>query len=323
MVHETPAWRYQTEHSLTLGYGHVHLLPNHVLGQWFCVERESGQVLWDSPVAEADSVVGVSEGVIIATESRMSGPGTYTYGVFAISLETGKLLWTSHFARRSGRGLLEAAANWFGIDTVDYASGVRGSECITAAGRVLDLHSGKELRREPASAGESWPAFWKLKPPGWHLYGRHPVECGSGRILRHGLPGAPKKEGVGPDGTFNCFLSDAQGQPLWSFDLAGTGHHIRGNFFSYRLSDGFVYMVVSDRPQSVPIDPAKPMIVKDNPAHYSLWVLEVDSGNICQKFRLTGEETTNCRLEDIDDRALLLSCGKSALLFNRLPKLRQ
>src|SRR5689334_17848721 len=96
MVHETPAWRYSTQHTITLGHGHVHLMPHHVLGQWFCVERESGRVLWDRKVSEADSVIGVSEGVIIATETRMSGPCTYTYGVFAIALETGEMLWTSH-----------------------------------------------------------------------------------------------------------------------------------------------------------------------------------------------------------------------------------
>ena len=317
MVHETPVWRYQVEHSLSLGYGHVHLLPDHVLGQWFCVQRQSGRMLWDRQVVEADSVIGVSEGVIIATEMRMSGPATYSFGVFAISLETGELLWTSHYAGRGGRALLKAAASWVGIDFSDCATGVRGSECITAAGRVLDLHTGKELRLEAPSAGEKWPSLWTLKSPASELYRRHPVECGSGRVLRHGLPGAPKKEGVGPDGSFNLFLSDAQGRPLWSFDMAATGHRIGGNYFSYRFSDGFVYMVVSDRPQTVPIDPRKPLIVKRNPAHYFLWVLDVETGKICQKVQISEEETTRCNLEDLDDRSVLVSCEKAALLFNR------
>lgn len=323
MVQETPAWSYTAGHSLTLGYGNVQLLPNHVLGQWFCVERESGGALWDRPVAQAESVVGVSEGVIIATESRTSGPGTYTYGVFALSLETGELLWTSHIAKSDRRGLVERIFSALGVDTSDHARGVRGPECITAAGRVLDVHSGKELRRELPAEAVNWPAQWKHNSPAWKLYGRHPVDCGSGLVLRHGLPGAPKKEGVGPDGTFNLFLSDAQGRPLWSFDIAATGHHIRGNYFSYRLSGGFVYMVVSDRPQSVPIDPRKPGMVKDNPAHYFLWVLDTNTGSIRQKIQITEKETTRCRLEDLDDRSALISCGKTVLLFNRLPGPKQ
>jgi hypothetical protein len=320
MVHQEPAWRYKTQHSLTLGYAYVHLLANHVLGQWFCVERDTGRVLWDRPVAEADSVIGVSEGVIVATETKTSGPGTYTYGVFAISLETGELLWTSHIAKRDRRGLVERIFSAIGIDTSDHATGVRGSECITAVGRVLDIHTGKELRRETDTG--DWPAFWKATSPGKTLYGRHPVDCGSDRILRHGVPGAPKKEGGFPDGTFNLFLSDAQGQPLWSFDIASTGHHIRGNYFSYRFRESYVYMIVSDRPQSIPIDPRKPLFVKDNPAQYFLWVLDVGSGNICQKIRITENETTRCNLEDIDERSVLLSCAQSAILFTRQERLK-
>lgn len=318
MVHETPAWRYPTQHTITLGYGYVHLLPNQVLGQWFCVERESGRVLWDRKVSAADSVIGVSEGVIIATETRMSGPGTYTYGVFAVSLDTGELLWTSHTAKGDFRGFAGAVLNWFGIATEDHANGVRGPECITAVGRVLDIHSGKELRR--VSPPEDWPAYWKATSPAKTLYERHPVDCGSGRILRHGLPGTPKKDGSYPDGTFNLFLSDAEGRALWSFDIATTGHHIRGNYFSYRYSNGYLYMMVSDRPQTVPINPRKPLFVKENPAQYFLWVLDVDTGEICQKIRVTDAEATHCRIEDVDDRAVLVSCDRSALLFTRREK---
>jgi outer membrane protein assembly factor BamB len=320
MVHETPAWRYQTQHTITLGYGHVHLLPNHVLGQWFCVEREGGRVLWDRKVSAADSVIGVSEGVVIASETRMSGPCTYTFGVFAVSLDTGELLWTSHTAKGGTRGFAGALLSWFGIANEDHATGVRGSECITAVGRVMDIHTGKEVRR--VTPTEDWPAFWKATSPARALYERHPVDCGSGRILRHGLPGAPKKVGGFPDGTFNLFLSDAEGRALWSFDIANSGYHIRGNYFSYRYSNGCVYMMVSDRPQSVPIDPRKPLFVKDNPAQYFLWVLDVDTGQVCQKIRVTEAEATHCRIEDVDDRAVLVSCDGLALLFTRQEKAR-
>ncbi len=315
MVHESPAWCYQAQHSLTLGYGHVHLLPEHVLGQWFCVERASGRALWDRAVCQADSVLGVSEGVIIASETRMSGPCTYTHGVFAIGLDTGEMLWTSHTSPSDGRGFVGALMKWFGIATEDHAAGVRGSECITGQGRVLDVHTGRELRRE--SPSEDWPAFWKAKSLASNLYSRHPVEIAPGKLLQHGLPEAQKKEGGFPDGTFTLFLSDAQGSPFWSFDLAATGHHIRGNFYSYRYSNGYVYMVVSDRPQSVPVDLKKPMIVKDNPANYFLWTLDAVTGQVCQKIPLTEQPTTHCRLEDLDDGALVVSCGQSAMLFPR------
>ena len=119
-----------------------------------------------------------------------------------------------------------------GVRTADHATCVRGAECFTAVGRVLDIHTGKELRR--VSPPKDWAEFLKATSPAQMLYERRPVDCGSGRILRHGLPGAPKKDGGFPDGTFNLFLTDKGGRVLWSFDISDSGHHIRGNYFSYR-----------------------------------------------------------------------------------------
>jgi hypothetical protein len=323
MVHEPPVWRYQAEHSLIRGYGHVLLLPHHVLGQWFCVERASGRVLWDHPVAEADSVIGVSEGVIIATQTVERGPGCTTYGVYAISLETGDLLWTSHIAKRDRRGLLETIFSAIGVDTSDYAAGVRGSECISAAGRVLDIHSGKELRREPPAKATDWPALWKMKSRELELYRGDPVDCGSGRLLHRGQPGAPKKKGGGPDGVFALFLSDAQGRTLWSFEISTTGHHTHGNYLAFRLIGGFVYILISDWPKPKPGGPNGPLNARDNPAHFFLCILDIDTGEICQEIRITDEETIHCRIEDLDDHSLLISCGKSVVLFNRMSKPQQ
>lgn len=50
--------------------------------------------------------------------------------------------------------------------------------------------------------------------------------------MRHGTPEKPAKHGGFPDGTFALFLSDTLGHPLWSFDLAPTGHFIDGIYFS-------------------------------------------------------------------------------------------
>jgi hypothetical protein len=46
MPAETTLWKFASNESLTQCYGHVHLLPQHVLGQWFCVARDSGKLLW-------------------------------------------------------------------------------------------------------------------------------------------------------------------------------------------------------------------------------------------------------------------------------------
>lgn len=74
--------------------------------------------------------------------------------------------------------------------------------------------------------------MWEDESPGSTLYRRNPVDCGVGRIMRHGTPEKPAKHGGFPDGTFALFLSDTLGHPLWSFDLAPTGHFIDGIYFS-------------------------------------------------------------------------------------------
>ena len=65
----------------------------------------------------------------------------------------------------------------------------------------------------------------------------------------------------------------------------------------------------------MPIDPRQRLIVKDKPAQYFLWLLDVDSGQVCQKVRITEVQTTCCKIEDVDDRGVPVSCIRSALLF--------
>jgi hypothetical protein len=78
-------------------------------------------------------------------------------------------------------------------------------------------------------------------------------------------------------------------------------------------------MVVADRPPLVAKDPKKPGWLVENPALYFLWTLDARTGQIEQKIRLTDEPTTRCRIEDVDEHALLLTCGGSVLCFLRKP----
>jgi outer membrane protein assembly factor BamB len=315
MVTEQPAWRYKPLHSLTLGYDHVYLFPGHVVGQWYCLERGSGKLLWDRPIAKADWVGGVSEGVIIATGTLESGPTLRTSGVFGISLETGKLLWESHDAKPDRRTLWGWILSFLPIVYEDHVYALRGHECLTNCGRVLDVRTGRELRRE--SSKEGWTPFWDDASPARKLYREDAVDCGGGQTLRRGTPGPPAPSGAAPGKAFQLFLKGSEGRVAWTFDLALTGHFIDGNYYSFRYSGGFVYMVVADRPLRLPKDPKKPLIVYENPAHYFLWTLAANTGEIVQKIPLTLEPTTRCRIEDVDEQSLLLTCADSVLCFGR------
>ena len=316
MVHEEPLWTYSPSRPLSIGYGHLHLLPDRVIGQWFCLDRKSGEPLWEGIPCQADDVVGVSEGVIVAQESRASGPTGYTFGAFGISLRTGELLWESHYNRPGRGGLWGRILRLIPIEHIDHAIAVRGSECLTARGRVLDVHTGNRVRYEGSTEG--WrEVVGDDDSPSHRLYCRKPVECGAGKVLRHGTPDKPAKEGGFPDGTFRLFLADAGGNPVWAFDLSNTGHFTKGNYFSYRYAGAWIYIVVSKRPQKAASDSSEP-----NPSHagageYFLWALDVETGQVRQKIWLADMDVKHCSIDDLDDQALLVRSGESAKLFLR------
>ena len=102
MIDPQPRWTHTSRTKLTRAYEFVRLHEDSVLGQWWCLDLDSGRVRWQAPELAPDTIVAVSEGVILATGMRSSGPTTTTAGNWAISLETGELLWTDS----EGVGLL-------------------------------------------------------------------------------------------------------------------------------------------------------------------------------------------------------------------------
>lgn len=62
MIESTPHWTFTARHPFTQSYGHVHLLPGHALGQWFCVDRDTGRLLWERSFTRPDSIRAVADG---------------------------------------------------------------------------------------------------------------------------------------------------------------------------------------------------------------------------------------------------------------------
>src|SRR3954470_22795843 len=148
MIEPDLIWTFGVRQRLTDGYGHVELLPHHVLGQWFCVDRATGRRAWERRFFRPNNVVGIADGVIVASEMRSDGPWTADFGCYGISLESGRLLWTSH------------ADGWWGrfVRMLDFVPGftnelrdapvdVTGCRCTCGSGRVLDVRTGHTVRR--------------------------------------------------------------------------------------------------------------------------------------------------------------------------------
>jgi outer membrane protein assembly factor BamB len=104
MLHDNPAWTATARGRITHGYGRVTLMSGHALGQWVCLERRSGRVLWEHDFERPNSVKGVAGGIVIATENRPVGlMGWSDFDCYALELDTGRLVWTTHPSGGCGR----------------------------------------------------------------------------------------------------------------------------------------------------------------------------------------------------------------------------
>ncbi len=300
MVDLTVRWQYRASHSLTQYYGNVELLPGRVLGQWFCLERSTGQLLWHQNFTAPNTVFAVRDDVIIASETRSDGPRTANFGIYGISLINGKVIWRD--------GDKDFLGNLFGLNLLgETAVEVRDNgEVVTQSGRVLDLKTGNNIRKEKTRADRD------ILPinPGEKLYGLKAVDCGRGKILKLGTPGQPENKDSWNFSTNLClFQEDKGGEIVWEFQLEKRGYFIEGNYFSYRYRPPFVWAIASDKPLYIP-DPQHPkyLVFNQEPKAYFILVLDTNSGEIVKTVPLGGGEVFNsCRLESIDDSNILVS----------------
>lgn len=318
MLETSPRWTFQARYGLTDWYEHVHLLPERVLGQWCCVDRATGKRLWDRRYFRPNAVKGVGDGVIAASEWRSDGPWTDQFGCYGISLETGRLLWTSH-----GRGVWGGLARMldfvpgFTNEFRDSPSHVQENEVICESGRVLDIRTGRDVRRIPQEEVEAARAA-RQKTPADQLFREDQVELPGGQRLakraRDRRPAAPALQD-----DLSLILSH-RGAELWHFGSSSTGYQLDGNFYSYRLQQRYVYLVMSEEVQWVPVSPSQPYCVQANPTIYRLLTLDLASGTIVQDFPVASDKLERCRIEDVDEQGLLVSSGRQLRYFARVAK---
>ena len=95
VTHLELSWHFDARHHLYQWYGRVQIVGGHAVGQWFCVDLDYGRCLWERRLPRANTIRAIADGVIVASEMRSDGPWTADFGVYAIALESGDLLWTS------------------------------------------------------------------------------------------------------------------------------------------------------------------------------------------------------------------------------------
>ena len=323
MVTPTKCWSFATRKQLTQWYGHVHLLKNRVVGQWFALDRTSGASLWEKSFRRANSIFEITDKVILATETRSDGPWTMSFGCAGISIENGDLLW-----RWYGRGLwgnFVELLDWVPGFTNDLRTGfvgARESQCVTARGDVLDIHTGRLLAREADTT--RWKKDFAPQTPAQKIFYGLPVEISEGQWLSlregmlkvHKLPnGVQISEFPQRKLPFGFVLRDSSGRVLWNWGPEETGLNPALNFYGWRLVGKQLLILGGEQPATVPIDPKKPLIVRPNPTKYHLLIVDALTGQVSQRMAVGDERMISCRIEDADDDGFLLSHENKTLFY--------
>jgi hypothetical protein len=316
MVRSSPRWSVTTQRGLTQWYGHVHLLREHALGQWCCVDRGTGRLLWERRLGRPNTIRGVTEGIIIASETRSDGPWTFDFGIYGIELATGAVLWTSHGDGGWGRFLraLDAIPG-FTNELRDSPQHVTGAICRTEKGRLLDVATGHTLRRPP----DQRPTPLEPHCDAHRLFSTGETRLAELGTLLLGAPGRGPVKGWTAEARGRFFLETPDGTTLWQFTVAEHRRFMEWNLGAFRLAGRFIYLVTADRPSTVPRPGARPGVhMRNGPALHELWTLDVESGEVLQRIPLGSAPSHVCRMEDLDDRSLLVSADRVLHLFERL-----
>ena len=116
MLDPSPTWAFESKEPLTKWYGHVHLLADHVVGQWLCVERKSGELLWQTRQHRANTICGFDSGVIVEDYKEPSSIGWKFYNTGIEKdrprVSVGEGLFLRHAQEKGGmqRGVFKIAA---------------------------------------------------------------------------------------------------------------------------------------------------------------------------------------------------------------------
>ncbi len=297
-------WEYSNPRGLTKWYGHVEYYGQYVIGQWFALNANTGSEYWSRRFLRPTTVCDCAHDVIIASETRSDGPWTAGFGIYGIDAKTGKLLWTNHGPGLWGKVLrLLDYVPAFTNEFRDVCKCVVDHCVVTERGRTLDLRTGHKCFSVSIDVSDNY----ERSNPDQKLYDNKSLDIGGDTIT---VDGARTE--------FVISRHDRNGHALWRFAAKDRSLHVDGNYYSYRLHDDRIFIVLGDAPNYVPIKQSKPLHIKPNPANYQLGILDVSSGE-CDLFPLVDAgQRKECRIEAIRNDRLLVSCDGRHLVEYRV-----
>lgn len=303
MIASRPAWTFTSAH----GLGNIRFLGDKVVGTWACLERESGRLIWEKRFDRPNTIIGIGAGIILASETLSLG-ATLVLGCYGISLDTGELLWAHGSGWRGALLRRLDSVPGFANDLRDAPITVIEDKVLCSSGRILRLRDGATISTDKEAAlryAETVPA-----EKAWRLYSGEtvPIDDAGTNLLSARPPGdtVEARWGRAVAGDLVLYGLDNSRKVRWRFSSSALGWHVTGNYYSYRLSGGFVYLIACDGPSTVPIDSDHPSIGKLVSRNYRFAAVDATTGEVCQDFPLGNGELEQFHICAVSPDGLLL-----------------
>jgi hypothetical protein len=206
----------------------------------------------------------------------------------------------------------------FTNDVRDVPAHVVGDECICESGRMLDVRTGRTVRRiapdrvddfkQPPSDHE------RLGETGYRVDAPDKLRIGPDAWLSRRAEGEPAGSVAGQ---FKLHLFRDDGSLAWRFDIANIGCHAASSRYCPGHGDRppVMYLTVSEEPHTLP-HPTRPHCGLPNASRHYLITLDLRSGKVVQQIAMGDGKLTACRIEDADDTGLLISMDGSRLQYH-------
>ena len=256
--------------------------------------------------------------MIVAGEMRSDGPWTLTFGCYGVDLDSGLLRWTNHGSGKR-RGLLRMLdfVPFLTNELRDHAVGVVDGCVVTEQGRLLDVVTGEEMQRPPASA-RAWldrrrtqpdvlsdPTEDRARAAGRELYTSGQVQMLDGARLfaRHGL--VSESSFAPPPWTTRDGLELACVEPgggvRWRW--AG-GDRVQTNYYGWRYLPGLLLVLQSDAPV-------------ETDGRWTLLAIDPATGRVEQELPIEGPPGPQARIEDVAGDGVVITRGGMAVTLLR------
>ena len=279
MIQSLPSWTLDRPAGTRAWPDRVRLVGRFLLGQWYCLNRDDGSVVWDRLLPSVNFITGIHDGAILCATIA---PGWKSgVGACGVRLEDGELFWSEPLSPVS-------------LDE---------SVFLCMDGTVREVRTARVICQRPAlnefAASEANGSL-ELSLQLSKLRGIGPLELVAGIFIT----------GEPPTGDYTA--TSHGGRALWHYSPAEAGWYCGQSRDDRFVAPPYIYLLASRTPPYRLIDLKR---IEYVPTQRYWLALDVRIGKIVQEFEL-GVWNGRCAIDDVDEDGATLSFENVVLAYH-------